>query len=53
MIDTIEYSYLEGQEGVFMDTRMGFDVDGMELKGRLDFAAKALDWRGIYKNAGA
>lgn len=53
MIDTIEYSYLEGQEGVYLETRMGFDVDGMELKAREDFAAKALDWRGIYKNSGA
>lgn len=52
-IDTIEYAYLEGQEGVFLEERMGFDVDGMELKARLDFAAKAIDWRGLYKNAGA
>lgn len=52
-IDTVEYSYLEGQEGVYMETRMGFDVDGMELKVREDFAAKALDFRGLYKNAGA
>jgi len=50
MIDTIEYSYLEGQEGVYLETRMGFDVDGMELKAREDFAAKALDWRGMVKN---
>lgn len=52
-IDTVEYSYLEGQEGVYMETRMGFDVDGMELKVREDFAAKALDFRGLYKNPGA
>lgn len=52
-IDTIEYAYLEGQEGVYLEERMGFDVDGMELKARLDFAAKAIDWRGLYKNNGA
>lgn len=51
-IDTIEYAYLSGQEGVYLETRMGFDVDGMELKARLDFAAKAIDWRGLYKNVG-
>jgi phage major head subunit gpT-like protein len=52
-IDTIEYAFLEGQEGVFMETRMGFDVDGVEIKARLDFGAKAIDWRGLYKNPGA
>jgi hypothetical protein len=51
-IDTIEFSYLEGQQGVYMENRIGFDVDGVEMKVRLDFAAKALDWRGIYKNPG-
>ena len=52
-IDTIEYAYLEGQEGVFLESRVGFDVDGVELKARLDFAAKAIDWRGFFKNPGA
>ena len=28
-------------------------VDGMEIKCRLDFGAKAIDWRGPYKNPGA
>ncbi|WP_428673697.1 hypothetical protein [Reyranella sp.] len=52
-IDTIEYAYLEGEEGVFIEQRMGFEVDGLELKGRLDFAAKAIDWRGMAYNPGA
>jgi hypothetical protein len=51
-IDTIEYAYLEGQDGVFIETRNGFDVDGVEIKARLDFGAKAIDWRGLYKNPG-
>lgn len=51
-IDTIEYAYLEGQEGVYIETRMGFDVDGIEVKARLDFGAKAIDWRGMHKNPG-
>lgn len=51
-IDTIEYCFLEGQEGVYLESRMGFDVDGLELKARLDFAAKAIDWRGFWKNIG-
>ena len=51
-IDTIEYAYLERQEGVALETRMGFDVDGVEVRARLDFGAKAIDWRGLYKNPG-
>ncbi len=53
MIDTIEYCYLEGQEGAYIETRQGFEVDGMEIKVRADFAAKAIDYRGLYKNVGA
>jgi hypothetical protein len=52
-IDTVEYAFLEGSEGVYLESRMGFEVDGMELKCRLDFAAKALEFRGLYKNNGA
>jgi len=49
-IDTIEYCYLEGQQGVYIETRQGFDVDGVEIKARLDFAAGAIDFRGLQKN---
>ncbi|MFN4125757.1 prohead protease/major capsid protein fusion protein [Pannonibacter indicus] len=52
-IDTIEYAYLDGQQGAYIETRNGFDVDGVEIKCRLDFGAKAIDWRGLYKNPGA
>jgi hypothetical protein len=52
-VDTIEYCYLEGSNGVYMEHRMGFEVDGIEIKARLDFAAKAIDFRGLQKNAGA
>jgi hypothetical protein len=52
-IDTIEYAYLEGNEGAYLDSRVGFNVDGIEFKARLDFAAKAIDWRGFYRNSGS
>ena len=52
-IDTVEFAYLEGQQGAYIETRNGFDVDGVEIKCRLDFGAKAIDWRGLYKYAGA
>lgn len=51
-VDTIEYAYLEGEEGIFTEQRQGFNVDGIELKARLDFAAKGIDWRGITYNPG-
>lgn len=51
-IDTIEYAYLEGQEGLFTEQRLGFEVDGMEIKARHDFATKAIDRKGLFKNAG-
>lgn len=53
MIDTIEYSFLDGEGELFTEQRVGFDIDGMELKARMVFGAKAINWRGLYKNAGA
>jgi hypothetical protein len=52
-IDTLEYGYLEGEDGPFLESRVGFDVDGLELKARHDFAAKVIDHRGFYKSSGA
>jgi hypothetical protein len=51
-VDTIEYAYLSGNEGVYTETRNGFDVDGVEFKCRIDFGAGVVDWRGLFKNAG-
>jgi hypothetical protein len=51
-IDTIEYCRLEGQSEPFLDQRVGFEVDGVEFKIRHDFAAKAIDFRGLFFNAG-
>ena len=51
-VDTVEYAYLEGAEGVQLSSRMGFTVDGVEFKASLDFAAAAIDWRGMDKNLG-
>jgi hypothetical protein len=47
------YAYLEGQEGPYTETRNGFDVDGVEIKIRHDFASAAVDYRGAVKNPGA
>jgi hypothetical protein len=53
LVDTVEYAHLEGQTEPFIDQRAGFEVDGVEIKVRHDFAAKALDYRGLFYNAGA
>lgn len=53
MIDTIEYSFLRGEEEIFTEQRIGWEVDGMETKARMVFNAKAIDYRGLYKNPGA
>lgn len=52
-VDTVEYCYLDGSEGAYLETGMDFDIDGMVMKARLDFAAKDIDHRGLYKNVGA
>lgn len=51
-IDTIEFSHLEGQQGVFIETQAGFDVDGIKTKARLDVGAAPVDFRGMWKNPG-
>lgn len=50
--DTIEYAYLDGEDGLFTEMRNGFEIDGLEIKARLVFGAKAIDWRGLYMNNG-
>lgn len=52
LVDTIEFAYLEGEQGLFTETRQGFEVDGLQIKARHVFGAKAIDSRGMYKNAG-
>ncbi len=51
-IDTIEVAYLNGQQGLYTESRVGFDVDGVEIKARLDIGAAPIDYRGFYKNNG-
>lgn len=52
-IDGLEYAYLEGAPGPQVETRQGFEVDGVQMKVRLDFGCGWTDHRGWYKNAGA
>ena len=52
-VEGLEYSYLQGEEGPQIDSRAGFEVDGIEFKVRLDFGAAFLGWRGWFMNEGS
>ncbi len=53
MYDTIEVQYLDGNQAPALEQQAGWDVDGVDFKVRLDAGVKALDFRGLGKNAGA
>ena len=52
-VDGLEYAHLDGSQGPEVDTRQGFDIDGVEIRVRLDFGAGFVDHRGWYLNPGA
>jgi HK97 family phage prohead protease len=52
-VPSLEFAYLAGSEGPVTETRNGFEVDGVEVKVRLDYGAGFVDHRGWYSNAGA
>jgi hypothetical protein len=52
-IDIIVLATLEGESGPRVDSRIGFDVDGVEIKISHDIAAKVVDFRGLWKDPGA
>ncbi len=45
-VDGLEYAYLEGAPGPQIETRAGFEVDGTQIKVRLDFGCGWVDHRG-------
>lgn len=49
---TIELAYLEGQRGVYTTSREGFEVDGVQVKGRIDVGVGLMDYRWIATNPG-
>jgi phage major head subunit gpT-like protein len=53
IVSTIEVQYLNGVESPYIEQGLEFDVDGVRLKVRHDFGAKALQWEGLYYAAGA
>jgi hypothetical protein len=52
LVDSVAYGYLEGQEGVYIDSQIDFKTDSIVFKVRHDFAAQIIDYRGLVKNNG-
>lgn len=51
--DTIEVTYLDGQERPYLEQRHGWSVDGAQFKVRIDAGVNILDYIGMVQNAGA
>lgn len=51
--DTIEVSYLDGNELPTLDQQEGWTVDGTQFKVRMEAGTAALDFRALAKNPGA
>ena len=52
MASGVEVQYLNGVESPYIEQGLEFDVDGVRLKVRHDFGAKALQWEPLYYAAG-
>ncbi len=51
--DTIEVSYLDGNDQPYLEQKAGWNVDGTEFKVRMDAGVAPLDFRTMSKNPGA
>ena len=52
IVDGLEYAYLARSPGPQIESRLGFEVDGLQVRVREDFGGGFVDWRGWYYNAG-
>lgn len=51
-IDTVEVAFLQGEESPVLENEWNMRNDTYAYKVRQTFGVKAIDWRGLYKNAG-
>lgn len=51
-VDTVEMTFLAGEESPVLEDEWDFDKDVYKYKVRQSFAAAAIDYRGLHKNAG-
>jgi hypothetical protein len=52
-VDTIEVTYLNGNDMPALESQVGFDFLGIKWRIYIDYGVTVLDYRGLYKNAGA
>lgn len=52
MVDTVEVTYLNGKDTPTIESAVVFDTLGIRWRIYIDFGVRALDHRGLYKNAG-
>lgn len=52
-IDTIEVTYLNGDDMPKLESQVGFDFLGIKWRIYIDYGVTVLDYRGLYMNAGA
>lgn len=52
MFDTVEIAYLDGNDTPRVEQMTAWSTDGVKMKVAIDAAAKSLDYRALYKNAG-
>jgi phage major head subunit gpT-like protein len=52
-VPVFEYAFLAGEEELNIETRHGFDVDGMEIRARTDFGVGLVDPMGGIRSTGA
>jgi hypothetical protein len=52
-VDTVEVTFLQGEETPQLDQEWDFDRDLYKYKVRQTFGVKAIDWRGLFSNYGA
>lgn len=50
---TVTLFFLDGIQTPYMEVAQGWHIDGAEWKVRIDCGAKAMSWKGLYKNVGA
>lgn len=49
---TVRVYFLNGVQAPYLESRDGWNRDGVEWKVRIDAAAAAVDYRGLFRNAG-
>jgi hypothetical protein len=50
-IDTVELSFLQGEEQPQLEQDWDFEKDCYKFKVRQTFGVKAIDWRGLFRNS--